>query len=172
MIPHVLIINGPPGVGKSTVASALRVLMPGTICISGDALRGFAPAGVRTALGPGSTYRAAAGLAAFYLKAGATRVVFEYVFETPKQLEHFTAAITAGTPLQVVTLWASRATIESRDALRESANRQGGRVAESIFTMAPHLQNLGCVVDTDIIPATEIAARVHQFACGIYEPAA
>lgn len=143
--------------------------MPGTVCISGDALRVFAPTAARELLGPGSTYRAAAQLAAFYLEAGAVRVIFEYVFETPTQIEYFSAGLDFAIPRQVVTLWASPETLEARDALRGSGTRQGPRVAESFSTMSAQVRRFGCVVDTEACAATEVAARIHRFMRETYE---
>lgn len=70
MHPDIVIINGSPCAGKSSVATALQDLMSGVACISGDVLRQFSPVEARAVLGPGSTYRAGAKLADFYLKAG------------------------------------------------------------------------------------------------------
>jgi len=171
MNPHILIINGPPAVGKSAVAAALRELMSGSVCIPGDTLRHFASAQARAELGPGSTYRAAAALASFYLEAGATRVIFEYVFESPRQLQYFEARLCSSTARQVVTLWASLATLEVRDSRRAGVARQGARVRECVSSMTPHLQSLGWVVDTEDLAANEVAGRIHQFARGLYEGA-
>ena len=128
--------------------------------------------GSRELLGPGSTYRAASQLAAFYLDAGAVRVIFDYVFETPTQLEYFEDALSSAIPRQVITLWASLETLQARDALRERSVRQGARVRESVSVMAHHLQSLGCVIDTEGSAPTEIAARVHRFVHEAYERAA
>jgi cytidylate kinase len=49
---HVVVINGPAGVGKSTICKHLAGLFPGTIHVSGDAVRSFAPHDVKYWLGP------------------------------------------------------------------------------------------------------------------------
>lgn len=61
------------GVGRSTVSRILANRWDGTINISGDALRHFAPANARDHLGAGSTYRAGAALVASYMQMGARR---------------------------------------------------------------------------------------------------
>jgi len=163
MGPVIAVINGPPSAGKSSTAAALRVLMDGLVCISGDVLRGFAPAGARAMLGPGSTYRAAGELTRFYLKAGASTVVFEYVFENPTQIAYFKSALNLTIRCEVITLWASLETLEARDARRDRSARQGVRVAQGYLTMRPHLPSLGRTIDTDGVTANEVAARIHRF---------
>src|SRR5690348_15023803 len=81
MTQSIVVLNGPAGVGKTTVSRHLMALIPGTVLIPGDVLREFAPVDARDVLGPGSTYRAAAALIDAYLQMGAPQVVFEYVFE-------------------------------------------------------------------------------------------
>jgi ABC-type branched-subunit amino acid transport system ATPase component len=45
MSPHVVLLIGPAGVGKTTVARHLRDLRPASIAIAGDDLRAFSPDG-------------------------------------------------------------------------------------------------------------------------------
>ena len=40
---EIVVLNGPAGVGKSTVSLHLRELVPGTVAIEGDSLRAFVP---------------------------------------------------------------------------------------------------------------------------------
>jgi hypothetical protein len=89
----IIVINGPPGVGKTTVSKALAKLVSGTVCIHGDHLRAFAPEDAQTHLGGGSTYRAAATLACAYLGMGASRVIFDYCFLRPRQLRARRASV-------------------------------------------------------------------------------
>lgn len=110
-------LNGPAGVGKTTIARRLAARVPDAVCISGDALRQFAPADAeltRALLGPGSTYRAGGSLTAAYLRMGARLVIFEYVFETPPHVDQFRAAVSEHASVHVTTLWASLSTLQAR----------------------------------------------------------
>ena len=51
-MPEVVIVNGPPGVGKTTVSRILADIVPGTVCIHGDDLRAFAAGRAPVTAGP------------------------------------------------------------------------------------------------------------------------
>lgn len=86
---HLVVMNGPAGVGKTTLCKHLARLVPGTVCISGDALRSVSPADAKDWLGTRSTYRASAALVCSYLEMGARRVLLDYIFETREAFDWF-----------------------------------------------------------------------------------
>ena len=159
MPPHILLLNGPAGVGKTTVARQLAALHPGTVRIEGDALRGFAPAGARTHLGPGSTYRAGAALAASYLEMGASRVIFDYLFPSPAQVAHFQRSAPAKVPLHLVTLWAPLEIVRAREGGRPNRLRLGARFEPGYRAMEANLGRFAVVSTADLSPK-QVAARV------------
>lgn len=167
MYTGVIIINGPPAAGKSSVAAELHQLCSASVHISGDALRLFAPTNARAILGSGSTYRAAAALTNFYLQDGATTVIFDYVFESPIQVAHFNAALNPTIPCQMVTLWAPLPMLQARDATRSEAAQQGERVSQSLAAMQPHLAGLGWVIDTSDKSIPEVAQHTQRHLHGI-----
>ena len=167
MYTGVILINGPSAAGKSSVAAELHQLCPASVHISGDALRLFAPIDAKAILGAGSTYRAAATLANFYLQSGATTVIFDYVFESSIQVAHFNAALSPRIACQMVTLWAPLPVLQARDSTRSEAARQGERVSQSLVAMQPHLAGLGWVIDTSDKSISEAAQHIQRHLHGI-----
>jgi len=163
----VIIISGPPAAGKSSVAAELHQLYSASAHVSGDALRLFSPSNARAILGSGSTYRAAATLANFYLLAGATTVFFDYVFESPIQVAHFKAALDPAIRCQMVTLLAPLSVLQARDAMRSEAARQGERVSQSLAAMQPHLASLGWLLDTSDKSISGVAQHIQSHLHGI-----
>lgn len=162
--PELLVLNGPPGVGKTTVAACLRGLLPGTVVIDGDALRTFTPENARDYLGGGSTYRAAAVLAGAYVSMGAPRVVFDYVFLNERHVAYFTRALPDGIRPQMFTLWAPLGVVAARESVRPNRKRLGGAVSECHTEIAANLRDLGQVVDAGGSDPSHIAQSIHELA--------
>ena len=166
MRPHVIIVNGPPGAGKSSVSAELRLLFPSSVAISGDALRAFAPADVRATLGGGATYRVAGALACAYLELGAERVIFDYLCLRAAHVRHFSDALPATVALRVFTLWPPLSTLLEREQCAQPARSRIPGVADSYQEMARNLGALGEVLDTATLDVA-LAARVIHERCAI-----
>jgi predicted kinase len=159
--PELVIVNGPPGVGKSTVCGLLAALRPGTVWIRGDDLRAFAPADARVHLGPGSTHRAAGALAAAYLGMGAPRVLVDYCFLNRRHVARLVAAAGPAVPVHVVTLWAPLAVLQERERARVGRAPLGAAVEECYREMEVALR--GCVrVLTEGVRPAEVAAALDR----------
>jgi predicted kinase len=156
----IVILNGPPGVGKTTVAKMLKQRLLGTVCIHGDELRAFAPEVPRKHLGGGSTYRAAAVLACSYLQMGAPRVLFDYCFLRPSHLHHFTQAMPDEASLHLFTLWAPLKLVQHRERTRDGRQPLGDAVEECYQEMQGHLPRLGTVVDATAADAQSLAESI------------
>jgi len=161
-MPEVIVINGPPGVGKSSVTAQLRTLVPGTVAISGAQLRAFAPPDARAHLGGGATYRVAGALASAFMQLGAKRVLFEYEFLRASHLAYFRDALTVSAELHVFTLWAPLECLVERSGGQPDARPSGLTLVDSHREMATNLSQLGQIVETDRLSAAEVARHIHE----------
>ncbi|SES20529.1 AAA family ATPase [Rhizobium sp. NFR03] len=156
---HLVVMNGPAGVGKTTLCKHLACLVPGTVCISGDALRSFSPADAKDWLGTRSTYRASAALVSSYLEMGARRVLLDYIFETREAFDWFCGHLSISIPIQLFTIWAPLDTVVIREASRLGRERLADRVLQTYQAMQRDLPSLGEVVH-NIDAADVVASRV------------
>jgi ABC-type cobalamin/Fe3+-siderophores transport system ATPase subunit len=162
MQPHVILLNGPAGVGKTTIGRCLAGLSPDGVCIHGDTLREFVVTRTSTHILSGMAYVNGATLAANYLRAGYQRVVFEFVFEHPRHVERFLAAFDASTPVFLFTLWAPLPTILQRERSRTNREPLGERVGECYRALEQELDQLGTVVPNETESPDEIAQRIES----------
>jgi predicted kinase len=161
---EVIVLNGPAGVGKSTVSQHLRELVPGTVAISGDALRSFVPGNARDFLGGGSTYRAAAALTNAYLGMAAPRIVFDYVFSHPAHLDYYCKALgRTDVHLYLFTLWAPLEVVVARELARPGRRRLGSAVVHECHAeIAENLKQLGHVIENVDRDARDVACTIHD----------
>lgn len=162
---HVVIINGPGGVGKTTVSAKLARMLPGTINISGDTIRWFAPPDVGKYLGNGSTYRAGASLTSAYLAMGAPRVIFEYVFDSSEKVSRFCEGLPSDTLTYLFTIWAPIAAVVEREASRDGREPLGDLAVETYRAIERNLSCLGHTVQNTVsaeASALEIFKRITE----------
>ena len=162
---EVVIVNGPNAAGKTSVTAALKLLLPGTVAISGDALRAFAPADIRTHLGGGATYRAAGALTRAYLELGAPRVVVDYSFLRVAHFRYFKEALPSGVLPKVFTLWPPLETLLEREhcaSASASASGQRLRPADSRREMAQNLAVMGEMIDNGGLSPALAARLIHE----------
>jgi len=159
---EVIILNGPPGVGKTAVAAALRSLVPGTVSISGDELRAFAPPDARAHLGGGATYRAGGVLSAAFLEMGAARVLFDYVFLRSAHFRYFREALSAAPSVHVFTLWAPLEVITERNAARSVRPRLGLKLGDTYSEIEQNLPEMGEIIEAFSADVEQLARRIHE----------
>ncbi|MEI9941286.1 MAG: AAA family ATPase [Pseudomonadota bacterium] len=164
---EVVIVNGPPAAGKTTVTAELRLLLPGTVAISGDALRAFAPADIRAHLGGGATHRASGALARAYLELGAARVIFDYTCLRAAHFRNFHEALPAGVVVKVFTLWPALEILLEREAVAFSGPKVGPRAADCYREMSQNIASMGEILDNGALTPALAARFIHERCLGL-----
>jgi predicted kinase len=144
---RVVLLNGPAGVGKTTIGRRLAATARNGVCIHGDELKRFVVAREPGAVEQGLSYVGAAALADVNLAAGYELVVFEYVFERRAHAKRFLRALRSDVPVALLTLWAPLEVVAAREAARPGRDRLGERVAACWHALAANRHELGVVVD-------------------------
>ena len=160
--PRVVILNGPPAVGKTTVGRALAALVPNGVCVHGDDLRRFIVTRVDGEVELGLGYKNGATISANFVDAGYELVVFEYVFEHPRHVTAFLSHCSADADLYLFTLWASRSALSSRDAARRTEERQAAAPRTAYDSIKRNLPQLGRRVDVVAKSPDEIALEIND----------
>ena len=165
MRKRVVLLNGPAGVGKTTIGWRLAATARNGICVHGDELKTFAVN--RDPQGSAMSYVRGAAMADAHLAGGYEMVVFEFLFACRAQVDWFHDALRADVPVHMLTLWAPLATVTEREAARPGRERLGPLVAECWHTMAARLAELGALIDAtqplkDVVRQAEHALQTDQ----------
>jgi len=144
----VVIVNGPAGVGKSSVAPHIAARAPNAACIAGDDLKRFV---VSRAEPPtvhlGLAYVGAAALTDVFLAAGYDLVVVDFIFERPRHIQRYAESLRAPVQILSLTLWAPLDVVRRRHEQRAGAGREHDGADRSWHAIAEHLDDLGTVID-------------------------
>lgn len=160
MDSKIIIINGPAGVGKTTVSRKLAKLGKNSACIHGDDFKGYIVSRNMDTVETGLGYKNGATVASNFIHGGYDLVIFEYVFEEAAYLPKFINHLGADSPVYFFTLWASLDTVVCREANREGRKSLGSRVLECYSTMNAGLDRLGVVIDTTDKSPDEVVACI------------
>jgi chloramphenicol 3-O-phosphotransferase len=144
---RVVLLNGPAGVGKTTLGRRLAATARNGVCIHGDDLKRFVVAREAGTVEQGLSYVGGAALADVFLDAGYDLVVVEFIFARREHVERFRRALRSDVAVDLVTLWAPLATVAEREVARPNRDRLDGRLAECWHELAAHLGELGAVID-------------------------
>lgn len=166
MTARIVVLNGPAGVGKSTVSRALTAQTSTAVWVQGDALRGFAAARTDEAVPRELTCRTAGTLAANLVAAGHELVVFDFIFHHDADVRRFLDGCSASVPVHFFTLWASLESVIQRERGRPVEDRWGERVEACYYAIESVLGSWGQVIDTDGLSAEAVAWEVHDLCAG------
>jgi thymidylate kinase len=144
---QVVVLNGPAGVGKTTVGRRLAATAGSGACVHGDDLKQFVVTRRPGAVEHGLSYVAGAAVTNVFLAAGYDLVVFDFVFERRIDVDRLLGRLRADTAVHLLTLWAPLETVAGRERGRLDRARLGERVATCWQAMALNLPELGVVVD-------------------------
>jgi len=143
----VIILNGPAGVGKTTVAKLLAQKSKSSICIHGDSLRGMIMS--RSGSEEGRLgYRNGAMLIDNFKRAGYDLVIFDYIFPSSEHVTFFLSLLRDASLVSVFTLWAEEKTVHDR---RRGRNREDVRcsVVDSYRELQSNLHEFKMIIETD-----------------------
>jgi predicted kinase len=156
----VIIINGPSGVGKSTISHILSRSIRKGVHIDVDILRHLVANHRLTREQVALAYRNAASLADNFLAAGYT-VIIDGVFPTGKDLVTFRNALkTVNTAIYVYTLSGRLQVIQQREAMKTGSERLKRHVKKLHNSMHADADRLGIIIDTTNLGIMETVAHI------------
>ncbi|MDX9955380.1 MAG: hypothetical protein RBT75_14855 [Anaerolineae bacterium] len=168
----ILVINGPLGIGKTSVAWALNERLQPSVMLDGDYIGAVAPFEIYDAARVAYLYRTLAHLVAYHQREGGYRnFVLNYVFETPESLAELVALLK---PLDASThgfrLRCGVEEMERRISLRGRTGSEGEvawelarcRELAAIQDAAAQQGFLGTVVDTTTLDVKQTADAIVQ----------
>jgi thymidylate kinase len=144
---QVVVLNGPAGVGKTTIGRRLAATARNGACVHGDDLKHFVVTRQPGTVEHGLSYVAGAAVTDVFLAAGYDLVVFDFVFERRIDVDRLLRRVRADAAVHLLTLWAPLETVASRERGRLDRARLGERVTACWQAMAVNLPELGAVVD-------------------------
>lgn len=159
---RIVLLNGPAGVGKTTVGRELAGLVANGACVHGDQLAGFIVRRVEGAVTSGLGYTNGAILAANFVAAGYELVVFEYVFEHRLAVDRCLNALGTTIPVHLFTLWAPLATVVARERGRSDREPLGERVETCHRAIGAALPELGYRIDNVDASPCEVARAIRR----------
>jgi chloramphenicol 3-O-phosphotransferase len=161
MIGKIIIINGSPGVGKSTTAKLLAQSSQNSVCIRGDDIKHWIINRNSENLARGLTYINGGACCRNYLQAGYELIVFEYVFTKKVDVERFIENCGINSCF-LFTLIAPLSILKQREKLRQNRKTLGKAVDIAYDEIIQNKSDLGTFIDTEFLSPSEVCELIHQ----------
>ena len=158
----IIIINGAPGVGKSTVAELLAKSSQNSVCIRGDDIKHWIVNRNSEELTKGLTYINGGACCQNYAKAGYEFIVFDYVFTKKIHVERFIENCGIKESCFLFTLIAPLSTIKQREQLRQNRERLGKAVDIAYNQIIKNKADLGTFINTEFLSPQEVCELIHM----------
>jgi len=158
----IIIINGPPGVGKSTIAELLAQSSQNSVCIRGDDIKHWIVNRNSEELTKGLTYINGGTCCKNYFKAGYELIVFEYVFTKKVDVERFIENCGTRESCFLFTLIAPLSIIKQREKSRLNREGLGKAVDIAYDEIIKNKADLGTFINTEFISPQEICKLIHM----------
>lgn len=151
----IIIINGSPGVGKSTTAQLLAKSSQNSVCIRGDDIKHWIVNRDSPDLARGLTYINGGSCCENYAKAGYELIVFEYVFTKKIHVERFIENCGMRYSCFMFTLIAPLSIIKQREQFRQNREPLGEAVNIAYNEIIKNKADLGTFIDTEFLSPQE-----------------
>ena len=155
----IVILNGPPGVGKSTTAQLLAKTSNNSVRVHADDIKHWIVK--RNAeVTRGLTYINGGACCRNYAQAGFELIVFEYVFTKKKHVELFLQHCTLKDQCFLFTLTAPLTLIKQRETMRPDRERLGEAVDVAYHEIVANKADLGVFIDTEFLSPQEVCDAI------------
>ena len=164
----VVILNGPPGVGKSTTAQLLAETAKNSVHVHADDIKHWIVNRTSEEITRGLTYINGGTCCRNYARAGFELIVFEYVFTQRQHVELFLQHC----PLEcsLFTLIAPLELIKKRERMRPNRERLGRAVDAAYHEIIADRADLGTLINTDTLSPREVCEHIRTQVYGGQSP--
>jgi predicted kinase len=166
MKQFIVIINGPSGVGKSTVSHILSGKFKKCVHVDIDLLCEFVPNNKGTAAEMRLAYKNAANVTSNFVRAG-YRAIVDGVFPSGREIGFFISNLAdRDVPVYLYTLSGDLAVIQMRYEEKRGTRSRGPTIRRQFSSISAHSRSLGLFINTTDLGIMETVNRVRRLVAG------